>query len=102
MADLSAYLISFTDAFKEYKCPQGLVESYEVGVRSTTNGNKMKLELAEDSSIKALMLRLPKDQEVVLVEDTLNLINSTIETGSSSFNSSPGLGSKETQDSTGQ
>ncbi|KAJ4391682.1 hypothetical protein N0V93_005301 [Gnomoniopsis smithogilvyi] len=102
MADLSAYLISFTDAFKEYKCLQGVLKSYELGVKSTTNGNKMKLEVDEDSSVKALMLTLPQGQDVILVEDTLNLINTAIETGSSSFKASPAVGTKEIQDSAGR
>lgn len=86
MADLLAYLISFTDAFKGYKTPQGVVSTREMGVKSTTqDGKQMILEEDKDSHIKALMLDLPKDQKIVLVEDTLNLINSTIETGSSSF-----------------
>lgn len=85
MADLLAYILSFTDAFKEYKTPQGVVSTHEMGVRSTKVGKQMILKEDETSPVKALMLVLPEGQKTILVEDTLDLINSTIETGSSSF-----------------
>lgn len=98
MADLSAYLISFTDAFKEYQIPDvGVVKSLERGVVSiTTDAKKMQLKFDETSSIKALLLDLPKDLNVVLVKDTLSLINDTIQTGSSSFKDFSGAGDKNT------
>lgn len=96
MADLSAYLISFTDAFKEYNTSHGVVRSRECGVISITDGKKMKLKPDEASSIKALLLDLPKDLNIVLVEDTLALINDTIQTGSSSFKESAGAGKENT------
>lgn len=96
MADLTAYLISFTDAFKEYQTLNGVVTSREIGVTSITDGEKMELNPDEASSIKALWLDLPKDLKVVLVKDTLSLINDTIQTGSSSFKDSSRAGDKST------
>lgn len=96
MADLSAYLISFTDAFKEYNTSHGVVRSRESGVISIADGKKMKLKPDESSPIKALLLDLPEDLNIVLVEDTLALINDTIQTGSSSFKNSAGAGDENT------
>lgn len=97
MADLSAYLISFTDAFKEYSTLDGVVNTREIGVISINkDGTKMELEPDEASSIKALLLDLPKDLKVVLVEDTLALINDMIQTGSSSFREFSGEGNMNT------
>lgn len=96
MADLTAYLISFTDAFKEYQTLDGVVSSREIGVTSITDGEKMELNPDEASSIKALWLDLPKDLKVVLVKDTLSLINDTIQTGSSSFKDFSRAGDKNT------
>lgn len=96
MADLSAYLISFTDAFKGYQTLEGVVSSREIGVTSITDDKKMQLKPDEASPIKALWLDLPKDLKVVLVKDSLSLINDTIQTGSSSFKEFSGAGAGNT------
>lgn len=92
MADLSAYLLSFTEAFENYETEHGVLRTCELEVKSTTNGKKqmileeVTLEENEKSSVKALVLDLPKNQKIVLVDDTRGLIEKTIATGSSSIN----------------
>lgn len=80
MADLVAYLISFTDAFDALKTPQGVVSKFEIGVamkQPIAGSNQMVLETDTESPIRAMMLELPKmpeGQDNVTVEDTLGLL----------------------------
>lgn len=78
MADLVAFLISFTDAFDKLETPLGLVSKYEEGVvmNKVDKGHQMVLKKENDSPIRALMLRLPempKGQDAVLVQHTKDL-----------------------------
>lgn len=91
MADLVAYLISFTDAFDALKTPQGVVRRFEIGVamkQPIAGSNQMVLETDTDSPIRAMMLELPKlpeGLENVIVEDTLGLLEgATASTSSTS------------------
>lgn len=81
MADLVAYLISFTDAFDDFKTPQGDVRKVVKGVvikQPIDGSEQMVLDINTDSPIQALMLEFPKGQEAVLVKDTLGLAEAAI------------------------
>ncbi|CAN8096668.1 unnamed protein product [Discula destructiva] len=99
IADLVAFLIAFTDAFKDYPTPNGAVSPYEIGVIMSEqpfkgNGGMVLKELGDDksASITALMLSNDKGDRVqrparvaLLVEDTSTLITRAIESGSSHY-----------------
>lgn len=86
MADLVAFLISFTNAFDELKTPQGVVRKSTVGVamkQPIDGSNQMVLVEDLESPILALKLgisMIPEGQEAVLVEDTRGLVESAIGT----------------------
>lgn len=79
MADLVAFLISFTDAFDNHKTPQGIVRKSNIGVRiaskkSIQGSDQMVLERDETSPIRALMIDIPSELSAVLIEDVQNLV----------------------------
>lgn len=84
MADLVAYLISFTDAFDGLETPQGVVRKRVQGVvmkQPIDGSNQMVLDEDAESPIQALMLEIPKlpeGQDAVLVKDTLALAEAAI------------------------
>lgn len=89
MADLTAFLAAFTNAFEEFETKEGVVKQRSVRVvmgRSKTNGNQMVLKEARDedeSSIQCLLLNmpsLPQGQDTVLVEDALGLVELALRT----------------------
>lgn len=88
MADLVAYLISFTDAFDKLKTPQGdnIVEKGFVGVtmkQPIDGSNQMVLEKDLESPILALVLEIlvpPAVQDPLLLEDTRGLVEDANDT----------------------
>ncbi|PSS00887.1 hypothetical protein BD289DRAFT_501132 [Coniella lustricola] len=86
MADLVAFLISFTDAFDDRKTPQGIVRKSNIGVKialrkSSQGSDQMILEHDENSPIRALMLDISSGSSVALIEDTRSLIANARESG---------------------
>lgn len=89
MADLTAFLAAFTDAFKEFRTKDGVIKQYATRVameQSIPNSNQMVLRIARDdepSTIECLMLELPslrQGQDAVLVEDALGVVESALKT----------------------
>lgn len=85
LADLVAYLVSFTTAFDDFKTPQGSIRKSEVGVamRQPIEGsNQMVLELDDDSPIRAMILDISgtgaSDRENLLVENISSVIEAAI------------------------
>ncbi|ROV98334.1 hypothetical protein VMCG_07140 [Cytospora schulzeri] len=83
MADLTAFLAAFTDAFKEFKTKEGVIKQVSIRVameQTIPNSNQMVLTKFEGSSIKCLMLDMPDHSQGVLVEDALGLVDSALQT----------------------
>lgn len=89
MADLTAFLAAFTDAFKVFKTNEGVIKQFTTRVameQSIPDSKQMVLRRARDeepSTIECLMLEmpnLPQGQDAVLVEDALGLVESALET----------------------
>lgn len=86
MADLVAFLISFTNAFDEFKTPHGVVQKTSIGVamkQPFDGSNQMVLVEDSTSPIQALKLEasgLPDGQDAVLVEDTRDLVETALAT----------------------
>lgn len=87
MADLVAYLISFTDAFEELKTPHGVVCKSTMGVSMKhlpDNPGQMVLGEDDNSPILALTLEISMQPEgrtgtAVLVEDARGLVENAID-----------------------
>lgn len=89
MADLTAFLAAFTDAFGSFKTKEGITTLYSIRVameQSIPDSKQMVLRKAmdqEESAIQCLMLKLPHlppGQDAVLVEDALGLVESALQT----------------------
>jgi hypothetical protein len=88
MADLVAFLISFTDAFDSHETPQGVVRKSNIGVRivsvpedsenPTPDTKQMVLERDEASPIRALMIDIPSEISAVLIEDVPTLVTNAL------------------------
>lgn len=93
IADLVAFLISFTDAFKQYPSPRGALHTCKVGVvpskKPLTGNGQMVLEEGDDSSVvEALMLKGDVEAGVkLLIGDVEKLIKDALRSGSSRFKS---------------
>ncbi|KUI55608.1 hypothetical protein VP1G_02893 [Cytospora mali] len=93
MADLTAFLAAFTEAFKEYKTKgDGVVKQDSISVTMEMEDNKQRVlqevkinqsalqEVVQKPTIECLVLKLPPKQEAVLVEDALDLVKSALTT----------------------
>lgn len=92
MADLLAFLVSFTSAFDEIPIPDGTVKRYVkgVGIRldeppkgSARKEQAIILDLDKDQEgpfMDALMLDVPAFPKVPVVTDTLKMVEKAIET----------------------
>lgn len=84
MADLTAFLAAFTRAFDKFDTGQGFLERYSVKVsikKAEGDSTQMILKEDKDSSIQCLMLKFPRGQETVLMDDgALALVESALKT----------------------
>lgn len=86
MADLTAFLAAFTNAFKEFSTKEGETTQYSVKVtmeKPVPGSGQMVLQEAGDdgtSTIECLMLKIPvpQGQDAILVEDASSLVDSAL------------------------
>lgn len=87
MADLTAFLAAFTRVFNEFQTRQGQLKQTSIRVameQSIPGSNQMVLRKDETSKIECLMFEILRGQDAVLVEDASGLLETALNTVSSS------------------
>lgn len=83
MADLTAFLASFTQVFKDFPTRQGSLKQTTIRVamdQTIPGSNQMVLRKDERSKIECLIFETREGQDAVLVEDALALLETALNT----------------------